>query len=156
MPPPPCPYRQAYHEDRQAALCGLLVFVPGEIMKPIPFNMKGTEYALTLQSYHLSGRQSYHQALSGKLRPVGILGQPHGQSGRCVPRIVDISTPSPLANAFTPGSSAMAGGTHRTGSIGGRRRICGIPLQCQKTKKTGPRGLHLLRAALEGRTRPAI
>ena len=49
MPPPPCPYRQAYHEDRQAALCGLLVFVPGEIMKPIPFNMKGTEYALTIK-----------------------------------------------------------------------------------------------------------
>ena len=47
--PTHCPYRQAYHKDRQAALCGLLVLVPGEIMKPIPDNMKGTEYALTIK-----------------------------------------------------------------------------------------------------------
>lgn len=47
--PTHCPYRQAYHKDRQAALCGLLVLVPGEIMKPIQFNMKGTEYALTIK-----------------------------------------------------------------------------------------------------------
>lgn len=47
--PTHCPYWQAYHEDRQAALCGLLVLVPGEIMKPIPFNMKGTEYTLTIK-----------------------------------------------------------------------------------------------------------
>ena len=43
------PLTAGFHEDQQAALCGLLVFVPGEIMKPIPFNMKGTEYALTIK-----------------------------------------------------------------------------------------------------------
>ena len=76
-------------------------------MKPIPFSMKGTEYALTLKvSTYPEGN------LAIKLYQDSWYSGTASRSiwAACVPKIVDISISGPLANAFTPGLSAMAWG----------------------------------------------
>lgn len=50
-------------------------------MQPIPFNMKGTEYAITIKGCHLLGRQPRYQTLSREFRAVDILGHSHHKSG---------------------------------------------------------------------------
>ena len=76
-------------------------------MKPIPFNMKGTEYALTIKiATYPEGnlaiklyQESFGQLVFWDSLTVNLAA--------CVPRIVDLSIPSPPANDFMPGSSEM-------------------------------------------------
>lgn len=80
--------------------------VHGEIMKPIPFKMKGTEYALTVKiATYPEGnlaiklyQESFGQLVFWDSLTVNLAAY--------APKIAALSTPKPPASGIMPGSSA--------------------------------------------------
>lgn len=121
-------------------------------MKPIPFKMKGTEYALTVKiATYPEGnlaiklyQESFGQLVFWDSLTVNLGGlrakdcrlyqhQNHWQAVSCLDQ----------AQRFRR--------AHRASTAGRRNRICGIHLQHSKTEKTGSGRVHLLFPPVEWR-----
>jgi len=106
-------------------------------MKPIPFKMKGTEYALTVKI------ATY---------PEGNLGQSDRQSGRFTRQRLWLYQHQNHRQAVSCLDQAQRfRRAHRASTAGRRNRICGIHLQHSKTEKTGSGRVHLLFPPVERR-----
>ena len=107
--------------------------------------MKGTEYALTIKiATYPEGNLAIklYQESFGQLIFWDSLTVNPG--GLCPKDCGFINTKS-TGKRFMPGSSGNGlGERNRPGSAGGRRGICGIPLQRKKLKKLDPGRLYLL------------